>query len=246
MNRAPERCPKCGSSNIIGYKGEYECMDCGYKFTISAPKKPAPPSPRYVSKATELRGTGGRRIGLIAIIIVLIAGTIIGYGLSYVSAPMKTEIKTSVKELVTTQEVTKVITTTSHETITKTFHKTVTNLVEVTLTTTQLYTTTTSAITEWIPEDNRIKLSTRLIPHELLGEVLYYTIEVSVTNIATEPLKEVWVFVFPYQGESLVEKWNPLMYCKEFENLMPGETNSYNFTMIPKDITSYRVFAIAS
>ena len=120
----------------------------------------------------------------------------------------------------------------------------------MTLTTTQLYTTTvtetTSAITEWIPEDNRIKLSTRLIAEELLGEVLYYTIEVSVTNIATEPLKEVWVFVFPYKGESLVENWNPLMYCKEFENLVPGETNSYNFTLIPKDITSYKVFAIGS
>ena len=25
-------CPRCGSSNIVGYKGEWECMDCGYKF----------------------------------------------------------------------------------------------------------------------------------------------------------------------------------------------------------------------
>jgi len=30
-----EKCPRCGSGNIVGYKNEYECMDCGYKFATS-------------------------------------------------------------------------------------------------------------------------------------------------------------------------------------------------------------------
>lgn len=33
------RCPKCRGSNIIGYRGNYECVDCGYSFTISEASK---------------------------------------------------------------------------------------------------------------------------------------------------------------------------------------------------------------
>lgn len=29
------RCPKCGSNNVIGYMGEWECMVCGYKFVLA-------------------------------------------------------------------------------------------------------------------------------------------------------------------------------------------------------------------
>jgi len=29
------RCPKCGSGNVVGYMGEWECMDCGCKFRLS-------------------------------------------------------------------------------------------------------------------------------------------------------------------------------------------------------------------
>jgi len=32
-------CPNCGSSNIVGYKGSYECFDCGYKWKKSHVKK---------------------------------------------------------------------------------------------------------------------------------------------------------------------------------------------------------------
>jgi len=32
MDEASFRCPRCGSSNVIGYKGEWECMNCGYKW----------------------------------------------------------------------------------------------------------------------------------------------------------------------------------------------------------------------
>jgi hypothetical protein len=28
-------CPKCGSGNVVGLAGEWECFDCGYKFKVS-------------------------------------------------------------------------------------------------------------------------------------------------------------------------------------------------------------------
>jgi len=31
--RTPDRCPKCGGYNVVGYMGVYECIDCGQKFT---------------------------------------------------------------------------------------------------------------------------------------------------------------------------------------------------------------------
>ena len=34
LNRMPVRCPKCGSGNVVGYMGEWECMDCGYRFRL--------------------------------------------------------------------------------------------------------------------------------------------------------------------------------------------------------------------
>ena len=32
MSEASFRCPRYGSGNVIGYKGEWECMNCGYKW----------------------------------------------------------------------------------------------------------------------------------------------------------------------------------------------------------------------
>lgn len=29
------KCAKCGGSNVVGYRGTYECMDCGHVFTLS-------------------------------------------------------------------------------------------------------------------------------------------------------------------------------------------------------------------
>ena len=46
MSRDRIICPKCGSSNVVGFAGEWECFDCGYKFkivTVSA--GPPPPAP---------------------------------------------------------------------------------------------------------------------------------------------------------------------------------------------------------
>ena len=32
MDEESFRCPRCGSGNVIGYKGEWECVDCGFKW----------------------------------------------------------------------------------------------------------------------------------------------------------------------------------------------------------------------
>jgi uncharacterized protein (DUF983 family) len=29
------KCPKCGSGNVVGFEGEWECFDCGYRFRTS-------------------------------------------------------------------------------------------------------------------------------------------------------------------------------------------------------------------
>jgi ribosomal protein L37AE/L43A len=38
-------CPKCGSGNVVGFAGEWECFDCGHKFktTTVSIRAPAPP-----------------------------------------------------------------------------------------------------------------------------------------------------------------------------------------------------------
>jgi uncharacterized protein (DUF983 family) len=29
------KCPRCGSGNVVGFEGEWECFDCGYRFRTS-------------------------------------------------------------------------------------------------------------------------------------------------------------------------------------------------------------------
>lgn len=62
-----------------------------------------------------------------------------------------------------------------------------------------------------------------------------------MTNIGNKPLSEVWVFVFTYVNGKLV-KWNYHM----FEDLYMGETQTYTFTGLPEDITTYKVLAVGS
>jgi hypothetical protein len=35
-----QRCPKCNSSNVVGYKGVWECFNCSYSFRTSRTFKP--------------------------------------------------------------------------------------------------------------------------------------------------------------------------------------------------------------
>jgi len=76
------RCPKCGSGNIVGYQGVWECMDCGYKFrpeleTISRRPAIQERKPLAIQKSRSLK----RIFALVlAFIIVFSFGVILGYG----------------------------------------------------------------------------------------------------------------------------------------------------------------------
>jgi hypothetical protein len=82
-----DKCPKCGSGNIIGYMGEWECMDCGYKF------KPPSPATQYM-KPSHGRG---RWIGVIA--LVFIVGSLLGYFSGYILIPYAGQIITVTKSI---------------------------------------------------------------------------------------------------------------------------------------------------
>lgn len=98
----------------------------------------------------------------------------------------------------------------------------------------------------WVSEDERLLVKSELAHQYLSEETWYYAIRVSVTNISNEQLNTVWIFLFLYENGSLIEGWSPVTYSKRVENLNVGETRSQNFTYIPRNITTYRVFAVAS
>ena len=82
MSRTPERCPRCGSGNIIGYKGEWECMDCGYKFLPSQERGLEGRKPPAREQISSKPGEGkGKWIALILVAFLL--GLILGYGVGY-------------------------------------------------------------------------------------------------------------------------------------------------------------------
>lgn len=67
------KCPKCGSGNIVGYKGVWECMDCGYKFK----------SVGSYSNEHKRRPSGNIGIGRGRLIAVLIAVFLLGLYFGY-------------------------------------------------------------------------------------------------------------------------------------------------------------------
>lgn len=71
------RCPKCGSSNVVGYQGVWECMDCGYKFRSveSYPEE----------RKKEFLHSTGRGKWFIALMLMFFLGLFIGYGLGILS-----------------------------------------------------------------------------------------------------------------------------------------------------------------
>ena len=77
MGETHNRCPKCGSGNIIGYMGEYECMDCGYKFTKTRDITKSV-KPNYIPPSTpkKVGGGGGSRTW---ILILLLIAAILGW-----------------------------------------------------------------------------------------------------------------------------------------------------------------------
>lgn len=51
------KCPKCGSGNVVGIAGEWECFDCGHKFRLvsKAGVPPVRPTPSRVSAVPQVR-----------------------------------------------------------------------------------------------------------------------------------------------------------------------------------------------
>ena len=97
----------------------------------------------------------------------------------------------------------------------------------------------------WLSEDERLNVTSEVIPELFLGELSSYTVKVTVTNVGTEPLSRVLIFLFPYKDGTLVDNWGTFYYSKSVENLYMGESYSYNFTWIPKEMTTYKVVAVA-
>jgi len=103
------RCPKCGSGNIIGYQGVWECMDCGYKFR----PKPRDINKRYTVQErpslTIQKSRSPKRIPtlVLAFIIVFSLGLILGYGagLSNVYTKIITVTKTVTESYAISQTV---------------------------------------------------------------------------------------------------------------------------------------------
>lgn len=68
-----ERCPKCGSQNIVGYQGEYDCFNCGHKFSANSPSVASHQTIMYFAKP----GRGSFLLGVIGGVF----GILIGIGL---------------------------------------------------------------------------------------------------------------------------------------------------------------------
>jgi len=97
----------------------------------------------------------------------------------------------------------------------------------------------------WLSEDKRLKVTSEVIPELFLGELCCYTVKVTVTNVGTEPINTVWILLFPYKDDKLVEYWNTISYSKCVESLYIGESYSCNFTWVPKEMTTYKVVVVA-
>jgi len=102
------KCPKCGSGNVVGYHGEWECMDCGYRFKLP-------------SMAMQHGGSGrsrGKWIGLI--VLALIVGLLLGYSSGYLLIPPISQTITITQPITQTQFIERTIVMTTVNTVTAT------------------------------------------------------------------------------------------------------------------------------
>jgi len=97
-------CPKCGSTNIIGYMGEYECMDCGHKFRIAQQiSSPKPPPP---STAVSYPSGPSRGIWITLAIVLLVIGFLLGGIVGYSSRETVTSVFTLINPTTMTHTIT--------------------------------------------------------------------------------------------------------------------------------------------
>jgi hypothetical protein len=76
----------------------------------------------------------------------------------------------------------------------------------------------------WLSEDKRLNVTSKVIPEFYFEELSHYTVEVTVTNVGTEPLSRVYIFLIPYKDGKFAEEWAIAYYYKEVENLYMGES----------------------
>jgi hypothetical protein len=89
----------------------------------------------------------------------------------------------------------------------------------------------------WLSEE-RLEVTSELMK----GKYSDYNVKVTVTNVGSESLALVWIFLIPYVDEKLEFQ---TMYTHSFESLYIGETYSHTFTWVPDEMTSYKVLAVA-
>jgi len=102
MSRERVVCPKCGSGNVIGFAGEWECFDCGHKFgitTVSARTPPRAPARKPSARAYETYpsregfGTGksillfvlGLFLAILVFPVAFFASAFLGYVLGFIA-----------------------------------------------------------------------------------------------------------------------------------------------------------------
>ena len=168
------------------------------------------------------------RLGVVAV-IMLIIGIIVGIGAGYVLTPTVTTTTTLTSVITSPTTITTVSPTTIHRTVTITLTVTVEAPVKA----------------EWTSGDGRLKVSSETIPDRIGGEIVSYTVKVTITNVSDKPISKVLIIIFPYIRDRLFEHWNWASHSAEITSLMPGESVTHEFLLLPKDMTSYKITAFA-
>lgn len=97
---------------------------------------------------------------------------------------------------------------------------------------------------EWVSEDDRLKVTSELITSETYR--VTYTVRITITNVGNEPINKVEIFLFPYVDGKFAETYIYGSYHTCIvKDLYIDETYSHDFTSITKDMTSYKVLAVA-
>ena len=181
------------------------------------------------------------RAGVLAA-VMLVIGLVVGIGAGYLLSPAPyTKTETVISTYPTTIYKTRTYTreTTKTELTTTTIYSTVISL------TTSVKTVEIPVKAEWTSGDGRLKVSSEAIPEKIGESIVSYTVKVTVKNVSDKPIARVLIIIFPYIGDKLYEHWNWASHSAEITSLMPGESVTHEFLLLPKDMTSYKITAFA-
>ena len=194
------------------------------------------------------------RPGILAV-IMLVVGIVAGVCAGYLLSPTVTTTMTLISATTSPTTITTVSPTTIYKTVTSevtkteltttTAFSTVTKSTTLTVTITLTTTVEAPVKAEWTNGDGRLKVSSELIPEKIGESVVSYTVKVTVKNVSDKPITKVLIIIFPYIGDRLYEHWNWASHSAEITSLMPGESVTHEFLLLPKDMTSYKIAAFA-